>query len=160
MAHDGTLRCNNTGAICFLLKSVLDQGQVLVLASLFGPVRLSGMSSSVAVVNDQEGRGSSGNFSHGYYCCVPLCQNRSVNDPSLSFHCFPNDRTRTDVRNEWIVAIRRDEGLNFRSQGTQRCALHTLCPKTSRLRRTPRSQEIVGGSCCQQLCHRSSRRSG
>ena len=83
------------------------------------------MSSSVVVVNDQEGRGSSGNFSRGYCCCVPLCQNRSVNDPSLSFHCFPNDRTRTDVRKTWIVAIRRDEGRNFKvTRNTKVCSAH------------------------------------
>ena len=64
---------------------------------------------------------------HGYYCCVPLCRNRSVNDPSLSFHCFPSETTRKEARKAWIVAIRREEGPNFRvTRDTRVCSAHFL----------------------------------
>ena len=52
----------------------------------------------VAVVDHRRDAKLTGNSSHGYYCSVPLCRNRLVNDPSLLFHFFPNDRIRKDIR--------------------------------------------------------------
>ena len=62
-----------------------------------------------------------------YYCCVPECRNRSINAPDLSFHRFPNVDSRKEVRKAWIVAIRRDEGKNFKViAGTRVCSAHFL----------------------------------
>ena len=72
---------------------------------------MSASEGAVAVAEDgQKGRCSS----KGYYCCVPLCKNRSVCDASLSFHCFPNEGSRKEARKAWLVAIRRDEGPHFK----------------------------------------------
>ena len=65
------------------------------------------------------------NSNHGYYCCVPVCRNRSVPDPSLSFHTFPSGERRADVRRAWIHAIRREEGKDFKvTSNTRVCSAH------------------------------------
>ena len=57
----------------------------------------------------------------GYYCYVPECSNRSV-DKSLSFHRFPTDGAKCC---EWVRAIRREVGKNFKITGNTRvCSDH------------------------------------
>jgi hypothetical protein len=53
------------------------------------------------------------------HCCVVFCTGDSRykdiyyrnTGKSLHFHKFPTDEK---LRREWIVAIRRDEGINFK----------------------------------------------
>ncbi|CAJ1078014.1 uncharacterized protein LOC116729894 [Xyrichtys novacula] len=49
--------------------------------------------------------------SRRYYCSVPFCSSNTQQCPYLSFHDFP---VNIDVREQWIKAIRREEGLSFR----------------------------------------------
>ena len=45
------------------------------------------------------------------HCCVPGCvSDDRKKDKSITFHCFPKDK---DLRKQWIVKIKRDEGPNF-----------------------------------------------
>ena len=44
------------------------------------------------------------------HCSVPRCTNGGHNNPQLSYHSFPSDKTR---RLEWIAAIKRDPGPTF-----------------------------------------------
>ena len=56
------------------------------------------------------------------HCCVPMCTNRRVNCPQLSFHKFPAE---PDLRKRWIIAVRRDEGPHFRvTKNTLVCSDH------------------------------------
>ena len=58
------------------------------------------------------------------HCCVPLCVNRRNKWPDLSYHVFPR---RDDVRSQWIAAVHRDEGPNFRvTVNTVACSEHFL----------------------------------
>ena len=68
------------------------------------------MSSSAGVAAVDEGRESSP-ADTTYRCCVPLCRNLSVDNPSLSFHSFPNSQPENkNIRNAWIIAIIRAGG--------------------------------------------------
>ena len=63
--------------------------------------------------------------SNNGYCCVPLCTNWSLNDPSLSFHCFPSADRCPDDRRAWVRAIRRDIGKAFKiTSNTRVCSAH------------------------------------
>ncbi|XP_078695730.1 uncharacterized protein LOC144924475 [Branchiostoma floridae x Branchiostoma belcheri] len=58
------------------------------------------------------------------HCCVPHCTNdaRYDTDKRLSFHSFPSDPV---VRRQWIHAIRRDVGHNFKiTISTKVCSAH------------------------------------
>ena len=46
------------------------------------------------------------------HCCVPLCTSDSRYNPSLHFHHIPSKDK--DVRKQWIINIRRDEGPQFK----------------------------------------------
>lgn len=56
-------------------------------------------------------------------CCVPLCTNSKQKQPYLHFHDFP---TNEHQRQQWVRAIRRDEGDNFviRRGSTLVCSRH------------------------------------
>ena len=57
----------------------------------------------------------------GYYCAVPQCGNRST-DKTLSFHRFPVEPIRLK---KWIIAIKRDIGVNFQvTTHTRVCSSH------------------------------------
>ncbi|XP_064463332.1 uncharacterized protein LOC135374270 [Ornithodoros turicata] len=48
------------------------------------------------------------------HCCVPMCKQRGLADSDgnkVSFHRFPKDGTQFK---KWIIAIKRDEGPDFR----------------------------------------------
>ena len=65
--------------------------------------------------------------SHGYFCCVPDCNNRSVKNSSLSFHRFPSAERNNDLRRAWLQAIRQDVGPNFQiTSNTRVCSSHFL----------------------------------
>ncbi|CAN7975564.1 unnamed protein product [Ixodes persulcatus] len=59
------------------------------------------------------------------HCCVPHCKQRggTYSDGSkVSFHGFPRHE---EVYKKWIIAIRRDEGVNFRvTEYTKVCSRH------------------------------------
>ena len=44
------------------------------------------------------------------HCCVPLCTSDSRYNPKLHFHHIPKN---PDLRKQWIIKIRRDEGEHF-----------------------------------------------
>ena len=44
------------------------------------------------------------------HCCVPLCTSDSKYNPELYFHHIPRN---PDLRKEWIIKIRCDEGEHF-----------------------------------------------
>ena len=58
-------------------------------------------------------------------CCVPECNQEGKKTPTgekVSFFEFPRTPTR---RKQWIHAIRREEGKEFKSvDGTKVCSLH------------------------------------
>lgn len=58
-----------------------------------------------------------------HHCCVPHCTSNSTKtDQELSFHTFPRDPV---ISKKWIVAIRRDVGIDFRiNKETRVCSLH------------------------------------
>ncbi len=73
------------------------------------------------------------------HCCVVFCANDSRYKDKylertgnvLHFHKFPKDEK---MRREWIVAIRRDEGANFKVslavvtyQSCSRCGVSMRC---------------------------------
>ena len=45
------------------------------------------------------------------HCCVPLCTSDSRYDQSLHFHQVPSD---AELKKQWIIKIRRDEGPFFK----------------------------------------------
>ncbi|KAJ8307895.1 hypothetical protein KUTeg_014542, partial [Tegillarca granosa] len=56
------------------------------------------------------------------HCCVPLCTFDARNNPNLNFHHIPKD---PDVRKQWIIKIRRDEGTHFKiTPSTVVCSKH------------------------------------
>ena len=56
------------------------------------------------------------------HCCVPRFSNGRRMSPSLSYHSFP---LSSELRKRWLVALRRDEGANFRvSESTILCSDH------------------------------------
>ncbi|XP_029183594.2 THAP domain-containing protein 11-like [Acropora millepora] len=57
-----------------------------------------------------------------FHCCVPLCTNDSRYNSALSFHRFPSS---LELRRQWIVKIRRDEGECFQiTPNTRVCSEH------------------------------------
>ena len=82
--------------------------------------------------------------SHGYFCCVPDCNNRSVKNSSLSFHRFPSAERNNDLRRAWLQAIRRDVGPNFQiTSNTRVCSSHFL---SDDYRKSPISSIDLGQS--------------
>ena len=82
--------------------------------------------------------------SHGYFCCVPDCNNRSVKNSSLSFHRFPSAERNNDLRRAWLQAIRRDVGPNFQiTSNTRVCSSHFL---SDDYRKSPFSSIDLGQS--------------
>ncbi|XP_069122756.1 uncharacterized protein [Argopecten irradians] len=58
------------------------------------------------------------------YCCVPHCNGNAKLHKDLSFHRFPSEK-KEDLRKRWIIAIRRDEGPDFKIQKwTVLCSRH------------------------------------
>ena len=61
------------------------------------------------------------------YCCVPGCTQKGTVDPERSivgFFGFPKDQ---NLRQEWLVKIRRDVGPHFKlTEATKVCSLHFL----------------------------------
>ncbi|XP_064466220.1 THAP domain-containing protein 1-like [Ornithodoros turicata] len=59
------------------------------------------------------------------HCCVPVCRQRGYldeNGQKVSFHRFPKS---IQIRKQWIVAIKRDPGKEFRIiKNTKVCSLH------------------------------------
>ncbi|KAM7286325.1 uncharacterized protein ISCGN_033209 [Ixodes scapularis] len=60
------------------------------------------------------------------HCCVPQCKQRGISDSDgnkVSFHRFPRDPT---LYKKWIIAMKRDEGANFRvnMKSTKVCSKH------------------------------------
>ncbi|KAJ8306180.1 hypothetical protein KUTeg_016725 [Tegillarca granosa] len=56
------------------------------------------------------------------HCCVPLCTSDARYNPNLNFHHIPKD---PDVRKQWIIKIRRDEGTHFKiTPSTVVCSKH------------------------------------
>ena len=55
--------------------------------------------------------GSSRKTSNSFHCCVPLCTSDSRYDASLHFHRIPSS---LELRKQWILRIRRDEGPFFK----------------------------------------------
>ena len=49
-----------------------------------------------------------------YHCCVPKCNGDSRYSPSLRFHHIPGREKNKKLRTQWLVKIRRDEGLDFK----------------------------------------------
>lgn len=47
------------------------------------------------------------------YCCVPHCNGNGRLHKDLSFHRTPSEK-KVEVRKRWIIAIRRDEGPDFK----------------------------------------------
>ena len=47
------------------------------------------------------------------HCSVPGCTNGGHNNPQLSYHSFPSDKTR---RLEWIAAIKKGPWTNIPSE--------------------------------------------
>lgn len=45
------------------------------------------------------------------HCCVPLCTSDSRYEPELHFHHIPKNE---DLKKQWIIKIRRDEGPLFK----------------------------------------------
>ncbi|XP_033725158.1 THAP domain-containing protein 2-like [Pecten maximus] len=57
-----------------------------------------------------------------FHCCVPKCNGDSRRHDGLSFHRLPQDK---ELRKQWIIKIRRDEGLNFKvTDSTVVCSRH------------------------------------
>ncbi|XP_061170060.1 THAP domain-containing protein 2-like [Saccostrea echinata] len=56
------------------------------------------------------------------YCCVPLCNGNARIHHDLSFHHIPK---KLEMRKKWLVAIRRDEGPQFKiGNNTVVCSRH------------------------------------
>ena len=56
------------------------------------------------------------------HCCVPQCCNRRTKRADLGFHAFPCVES---LRRSWIVAIKRDRGLQFQiTKHTVVCSDH------------------------------------
>ncbi|XP_062578055.1 uncharacterized protein LOC134239942 [Saccostrea cucullata] len=56
------------------------------------------------------------------YCCVPLCNGNARIHHDLSFHHIPKN---LEMRKKWLVAIRRDEGPQFKiGKNTVVCSRH------------------------------------
>lgn len=59
------------------------------------------------------------------FCCVPECNQKGYKDEKnekISYFNFPTDKTR---RKQWLHAIRRDEGKDFRvTEKTKVCSRH------------------------------------
>ncbi len=49
-----------------------------------------------------------------YHCCVPGCNGDSRYHPPLCFHRIPGREQDKNLKVEWIVKIRRDEGPFFK----------------------------------------------
>ncbi|KAK3612432.1 hypothetical protein CHS0354_032041 [Potamilus streckersoni] len=49
------------------------------------------------------------------YCRAPLCNGNARIQIDLSYYHIPSVK-EMDLRRKWIVAIRRDEGPNFKKQ--------------------------------------------
>lgn len=49
------------------------------------------------------------------YCCVPHCNGNGRLHKDLSFHRIPSEK-KVELRKRWIIAIRRDEGPDFKVQ--------------------------------------------
>lgn len=49
-----------------------------------------------------------------YHCCVPLCNGDSRYDKTLKFHRIPGRQKDSQLRKDWLVKIRRDEGPHFK----------------------------------------------
>jgi hypothetical protein len=47
------------------------------------------------------------------HCCVPLCTSDSRYNPELHFHHIPKNH---ELKRQWIIKIRRDEGPLFNVQ--------------------------------------------
>ena len=47
------------------------------------------------------------------YCCVPHCNGNGRLHKDLSFHRIPSEK-KVELRKRWIIAIRRDEGPDFK----------------------------------------------
>jgi len=47
---------------------------------------------------------------NNYHCCVPMCNNDTCCDDSLSFHLFPGNE---QLSAKWLHKIRRDAGKFF-----------------------------------------------
>lgn len=45
------------------------------------------------------------------HCCVPNCVSDGRYDDSIHFHHIPKDE---DIKKQWIIKIRRDEGPLFK----------------------------------------------
>ena len=59
------------------------------------------------------------------FCCVPECNQKGYKDEKdekISYFNFPTDKTR---RKQWLHAIRRDEGKDFRvTEKSKVCSRH------------------------------------
>ena len=61
------------------------------------------------------------------HCCVPGCTARRNDGLMRSFHEFPQKDAELERRLRWIIAIKRDEGPNFKiGETTVICSAHFL----------------------------------